>query len=86
MIKTTEKKPVITHEPGYRAVLVREETKAQLQELRHTMPDRDINQERRLVSAAIEIMIERKDLHADWLQRVGDVVRRDIAQRQPSAA
>ena len=41
-------------EPGYKAVLIREETKQRLQQLRKALPDRDLNQERRLATAAVD--------------------------------
>ena len=68
-------------EPGYRAVLVREETKTALQGFRSTLEDRDLNQERRLVTAAIEILLDSPEMHHKWLRRVDDVVRRDIDNR-----
>ena len=71
-----------THEVGYRAVLLREETKEALREFRCALPDRDLNQERRLVTAAIELVLSSPDLHKAWLDRVVEVVRKDISQVQ----
>ena len=47
-----------SYEHGYKAVLVREETKNQLRDMRTSLPDRDLFQERRLATAAIELAIE----------------------------
>ena len=72
-------------EHGYKAVLVREETKDQLRDLRSTLPDRDLFQERRLVTAAIELAIE--DANNDeqarnrLLGRAREVVVRDLHSR-----
>lgn len=72
-------------EHGYKAVLVREETKEQLREMRTTLPDRDLFQERRLVTAAIELAIEdaKTDEHAlnRLLSRAREVVVRDLNSR-----
>ena len=67
-----------THEIGYRAVLLREETKEKLREFRCGLPDRDLNQERRLVTAAIELVLSSPSLHKDWLDGVVEVVRKDL--------
>ena len=74
-----------THEPGYKAVLVREETKFELQAFRRALNDRDLNQERRLVTAAIEIVMARPELREALLKQVQDVVRRDLDCRNRSA-
>lgn len=72
-------------EHGYKAVLVREETKDQLRDLRSSLPDRDLFQERRLVTAAIELAIE--DANSDeqarnrLLGRAREVVVRDLHSR-----
>ena len=72
-----------THEPGYRAVLVREETKEQLKALRKEMPERDLCQERRLATAALEIVLESgsksQSTRDQLLVNVREVVSRDIA-------
>ena len=67
-----------TYEPGYKAVLVREETKLELQAFRRALDDRDLNQERRLVTAAIEVVMARPELREALLKQVRDVVRRDL--------
>ena len=69
-------------EHGYKAVLVREETKIQLRDMRTSLPDKDLFQERRLATAAIELAIE--DANADQkardrlLGRAREVVVRDL--------
>lgn len=78
-------------EHGYKPVLLREEIKLSLQQLRRELANRDLNQERRLISAAVELVISRPDLHEDWLRLVPDVVRRDLesqhhAEKQARAA
>ena len=65
-------------EPGYRAVLVREETKKALQQFRAGLPGRDLAQERRLATAAVQLVLQRPDLHAQWLEQVREVVRIDL--------
>lgn len=72
-------------EPGYRAVLVREETKKALQAFRAALPGRDLAQERRLATAAVQLVLQRPDLHAEWLEQVREVVRIDL-QTAPSTA
>ena len=75
-----------TYEHGYKAVLVREETKDQLREMRAGLPDRDLFQERRLATAAIELAME--DAKTDeqarnrLLGRAREVVVRDLNSRQ----
>ena len=76
-------------EHGYKAVLVREETKVQLRDMRTSLPDRDLFQERRLATAAIELAIE--DANADQkardrlLGRAREVVVRDLNISSTSA-
>ena len=65
-------------EPGYKAVLIREETKQRLQQLRKTLPDRDLNQERRLATAAIEYCLTDRVARAGFLELVKDIVRLDM--------
>lgn len=67
-----------TFEKGYRPVLVQERTKQALQDFRRRLPDRDLAQERRLVTAALEMVLENSALHAEWIKRVSGVVLRDI--------
>lgn len=73
---------VRNHEEGYKALLVREETKKRLAELRSSLQDRDTYLERRLVTAAIEMVMQ--DAKADplyldrWQREVRQVVRKDM--------
>lgn len=70
-------------EPGYKAVLVREETKQRLKDFRKTMPERDLCQERRLATAAMEIVLELAEnddsIRSQLMGKVRDVVARDIS-------
>lgn len=72
-----------THEPGYKAVLVREETKQALRVLRASLQDRDLFQERRLATAGLELALELAAESQDGLQRLlektRDVVVRDLS-------
>ena len=76
-------------EHGYKAVLVREETKVQLRDMRTSLPDRDLFQERRLATAAIVLAIE--DANADQkardrlLGRAREVFVRDLTISSTSA-
>jgi hypothetical protein len=65
-------------EPGYKAVLIREETKQRLQQLRKALPERDLNQERRLATAAIEYCLTDAVARAGFLALVKDIVRLDL--------
>ena len=70
------------HEKDYKAVLIREETKTQLRDLRTTLSDRDLFQERRLATAAIELAIEDANSSEQaknrLLTRARQVVVRDL--------
>lgn len=70
------------YEHGYRAVLVREDTKKSLRKFRAGLTERDLFQERRIATAALEMAIEdasRDDQARERLfARVKDVVRRDL--------
>ncbi len=78
------------HEPGYKAVLVREETKDQLRELRQSLPDRDLCQERRLATAALEMTMEKARVcdatREQLIERTREIVVRDLNKRSASAA
>lgn len=74
--------PVKKHEEGYRPVLVREETKDELKAYRKTIPNTDLSQERRIATAAIELVLAHPELHAEWRQRVLEVVERDVVQQK----
>ena len=80
---TTGKPENSRHEPGYKAVLVREETKEQLRELRVSLPDRDLCQERRLATAAIEWALEQAQSSAavrdQLIERTRSIVVRDLS-------
>lgn len=79
---TTEK----THEPGYRPVLLREETKLSLQQFRRALANRDLNQERRLITAAVELCMAKTELHSEWLDLVPSVVNRDIESQRAATS
>ncbi len=63
-------------------MLLREETKVSLQQFRRELSNRDLNQERRLITAAVELVLDRPDLHESWLRRIHDVVKRDLDSQQ----
>ena len=67
-----------TQEPGYKAVLIREETKLRLQQFRRSLPDRDLNQERRLATAAIEYCLSDPTARVAFLALVKDIVLLDL--------
>ena len=76
-----------TQEIGYRPVLMREETKLKVQQFRRGIgSNRDLAQERRLITAAVELVVERPDLHREWLGRISDIVHRDLESQQKHAA
>jgi hypothetical protein len=64
-------------EKGYRAVLVWEETKQALQKFRRALTDRELYQERRLVTAALEIVMQDPALRETWLARVMEINHRE---------
>lgn len=59
-----------THEPGYRPVLVREETKRALQRFRFSLNDRGRAEERRLADAMIFVALTHQELYTEVLERV----------------
>jgi hypothetical protein len=59
-----------TLEPGYRPVLVREETKRALQRFRFSLNDRGRAEERRLADAMIFVALAHKELYDEVLERV----------------
>lgn len=75
-----------TYEQGYKAVLVREETKNSLRKLRSSLSERDLFQERRIATAALELAIEDANCNEQardrLLDRVRQVVRRDLDDGQ----
>ena len=70
------------YEMGYKALLVREETKDRLRAVRAALPDRDLNQERRLATAALDMVIEDAESNPTvmerWGRRVREIVQRDL--------
>ncbi len=67
-----------TTEPGYKAVLVREETKLKLQELGRALPNRNLFLERRLATAAIEYCLNDGAARQAMLELVRHIVMRDL--------
>jgi len=59
-----------TLEPGYRPVLVREETKHALRRFRFSLNDRGRAEERRLADAMIFVALTHKELYDEVLERV----------------
>ena len=57
-------------EPGYRPVLVREETKRALQRFRFSLNDLGRAAERRLADAMIFVALSHRELHDEVLRRV----------------
>lgn len=66
-------------EPGYRAVLVREETKRALQRFRFTLNDPGRAAERRLADAMIVIALMHNELYDEVLERVRRLALEDDA-------
>jgi hypothetical protein len=66
------------HEPGYKAVLIREETKRRLQDFRRSLPDRDMYQERRLATAALEHCLATEEGRQAILQHARQIVILDL--------
>ena len=71
-------RPKRDHEHGYKAVLCREETKNRLREMRKSLSDRDMFQERRLVTAAIELMLEDVQSSPEALNRLLSQARKVV--------
>ena len=78
--KTKDNNP--NYEVGYKAVLVREETKIRLRAVRASLPERDMNQERRLATAALEMVIDDAQSNPTVMERWGrtglEIVQRDL--------
>ena len=70
-----------TKVPGYRAALVREETKQRLQRFGKSLPDTGFLCERRVVTAALEVAMEACAEQPGYLERliarIPDIARRD---------
>lgn len=67
-----------TTEPGYKAVLVREETKLKLQEFGRTLSNRNLFLERRLVTAALEYCLNDAAARQAMVELVRHIVLRDL--------
>ncbi len=67
-----------TFELGYKPVLIREETKVRLQQFRKGLDDRDLMQERRLASAAIEYALSSEEGKAAMIELSKKIVLIDI--------
>lgn len=67
-----------TFEPGYKPVLIREETKIKLQAFRKALDDRDLMQERRLATAAIEYALSSESGMAALVELSKKIVLIDI--------
>jgi len=65
-----------TTEPGYKAVLVRVETKLKLQALGRALPNRNLFLERRLATAAIEYCLNDETARQAMLDLVRHIVMR----------
>lgn len=87
---TTKTNPPSNYEPGYAPLLVREETKARLQALRKNLANQDLMQERRLATAAIELIVEESvkddDILEQLLRRAAEIVIRDIKSEEEDRA
>jgi hypothetical protein len=75
---------IATLEPGYRPVLVREETKRALQRFRLSLNDPGRAAERRLADAMIVVALRHQELHDEVLARVGHLAIEDD-RRMPLA-
>lgn len=86
----TKTQEVNNYEPGYDAVLVREETKKELQALRKQLTNKDLMQERRLATAAVELIVEEAVKDAEildqLLQRAREIVLRDLKTEEQERA
>lgn len=65
------------HEPGYKALLVREETKVRLQVFRKSIKDRDFFQERQIATAAIEFCLKDPAVMQKVIEMAKEVVMDD---------
>lgn len=53
---------------------MREEVKAQVKDFQRRQTDREIYQERRLVTAAVTIVLEKPELHALLLKKAAELM------------
>lgn len=67
-----------TTEPGYKAVLVREETKLKLKEFGRLLPNRNLFLERRLATAALEYCLSDEVARQAMLDKVRHIVMLDL--------
>jgi len=67
-----------TQEKDYSAVLCRTETKEKLQQFRRSLPNRDLNQERRLVTACLEYCLSDVVAQQKILALVQKIVIADV--------
>lgn len=70
-------------EPGYKAVLVREETKRKLQAFRKDIPEKDLMQERRLATAALEYCLSDENARGQMLALARRIVLLDLETPRP---
>jgi len=70
-------------EPGYKAVLVREETKRKLQAFRKDIPEKALLQERRLATAALEYCLSNENARKQMLELARSVVLLDLETPRP---
>jgi len=61
-------------EKNYRPVLLREEVKAQVKDFQRKQTDREIYQERRLITAAVTIVLEKPELHELLLKKAAELM------------
>lgn len=81
------KKGPFAYEPGYRSLIVREETKDLLARTRTGLKQGDIYRECRIASAAVELFLEQAANDPQTMDRlkgrVQDIVRRDLNTPRP---
>lgn len=63
------------YEPGYASVLVRNETKVALRRFRASLKDRDLAQERRIVTAILEMAFDDCQRNPEKAKRVEEAVK-----------
>jgi len=75
-----QKRPTNANEqvPGYRATLLQRSTKERLQAFRSNLADTELFQERRLATAAIDVLLASPELHGRWITAVANVVQREL--------
>lgn len=73
-----EQKPCQDREPGYTPLLVREETKAKLKALRDKLGQQDLLRERRLATAALEVVLADPALVELAVERARQIVVMEV--------